>query len=226
MTSITKEDILQILTATDSEIIRFMLETAKYRENNLITFSKNVFIPLTEICRNDCGYCNFKKNPDDPQAIILKTKEEILGDLKYIHAAASNALLNYEDARFNLVRPGIILYGYPGEEKTFEKISLKPIAKLKAKVIFLKEVPEGTSIGYSRSYITTKQTKVANVPIGYADGFRRDFSNGWEVLIKGKKVPIIGKVCMDSFMVDVTDLEDVNIGDEVIIWDNENIKGL
>ena len=155
--------------------------------------------------------------------VAVATAKEILGDLKYIHVAASNALLNYEDARFNLVRPGIILYGYPGEEKTFEKISLKPIAKLKAKVIFLKEVPEGTSIGYSRSYITTKQTKVANVPIGYADGFRRDFSNGWEVLIKGKKVPIIGKVCMDSFMVDVTDIEDVQVGDEVIIWDNENI---
>ena len=155
--------------------------------------------------------------------VAVATAKEILGDLKYIHAAASNALLNYEDARFNLVRPGIILYGYPGEEKTFEKISLKPIAKLKAKVIFLKEVPEGTSIGYSRSYITTKQTKVANVPIGYADGFRRDFSNGWEILIKGKKAPIIGKVCMDSFMVDVTDIEDVQVGDEVIIWDNENI---
>ena len=153
---------------------------------------------------------------------VSKAKE-ILGDLKYIHAAASNALLNYPEARFNLVRPGIILYGYPGEEDTFEKINLKPIAELKAKVIFLKDVPEGTSIGYGRSYITTKETKVANVPIGYADGFRRDFSNGWEVLIRGKKVPIIGKVCMDSFMVDVTDIEDVEVGDEVIIWDNKNI---
>ena len=97
------------------------------------------------------------------------------------------------------------------------------IAVAKAKVIFLKDVPEGTSIGYSRSYITTKDTKVANVPIGYADGFRRDFSNGWEVLIKGKKVPIIGNVCMDSFMVDVTEIDDVQVGDEVIIWDNKNI---
>ena len=82
MTTITKEDILQILAATDSEIINFMAETAKYRENNLITFSKNIFIPLTEICRNDCGYCNFKKDPTDPKAIILKSKEEILLDLK------------------------------------------------------------------------------------------------------------------------------------------------
>ena len=72
--NLTKNDILQILTATDSEIIKYMSETVKYRENNLITYSKNIFIPLTEICKNDCGYCNFKKNPDDPQAIILKTK--------------------------------------------------------------------------------------------------------------------------------------------------------
>ena len=121
------------------------------------------------------------------------------------------------------MRPGIILYGYPAADDTLKKISLKPIAKLKAKITFLKTVNGGTSIGYSRSFTTPRETKVATVPLGYADGFRRDFSNGWEVLIKGKKAPIIGKVCMDSFMVDVTEIEDVIIGDEVIIWDNENI---
>ena len=155
--------------------------------------------------------------------VAVQKAKEILGKIKYIHAAASNALLNYPEARFNLVRPGIILYGYAGEEDTFKRIDLKPIAKLKAKITFLKEVPEGTSIGYGRSYITTRKTKIATVPIGYADGFRRDFSNDWQVLIKGKKAPIIGKVCMDSFMADVTEIDDVQIGEEVIIWDNENI---
>ena len=155
--------------------------------------------------------------------MAVETAKEVLGEIRYIHAAASNALLNYPEARFNLVRPGIILYGYEASENTFEKIDLKPIAKLKARITFLKEVEEGTSIGYGRSYITTKHTKVATVPIGYADGFRRNFSNGWEVLINGQKAPIIGKVCMDSFMADVTNIEDVKIGDEVIIWDNEKI---
>lgn len=153
---------------------------------------------------------------------VEKAKEK-LGNIKYIHAAASNAILNYPESRFNLARPGIILYGYPGEEDTSKKIDLKPITELKAKVVFLKEVPKGTSIGYNRSFITTRKTKVANVPIGYADGFRRDYSNGWKVLIRGKKAPIIGKVCMDSFMIDVTDVEDVQVGDEVVIWDNRNI---
>lgn len=79
---LTKKEILHILNANDMEIISFMSQTMKYRENNLITFSKNIFIPLTEICRNDCGYCNFKKDPTDPTAIILKSKEDILLDLK------------------------------------------------------------------------------------------------------------------------------------------------
>ena len=115
MTSTTKNDILQILNATDSEIIKFMLETAKYRENNLITFSKNIFIPLTEICRNDCGYCNFKKNPDDPHAIILKTKEEILADLKEAEKhGCTEALFTFgEDAdEEEIVRMKLKEYGY------------------------------------------------------------------------------------------------------------------
>lgn len=155
---------------------------------------------------------------------IAVTKAEAkLGKIKYLHTASSNAILNYPETHFNLVRPGIILYGYPGEEDTYQKINLKPIAKLKSTITFLKIVEEGTSIGYGRSYITDKETKVATIPLGYADGFRRTFSNGWRVLINNKLVPIIGKICMDSFMVDVTDIKDVKVGDEVIIWDNQNI---
>ena len=115
MTSLTKEDILQILNANGSDIIKFMGETAEYRENNLITFSKNIFIPLTEICRNDCGYCNFKKNPDDPHAIILKTKEEILADLKEAEKyGCTEALFAFgEDAdEEEIVRMTLKEYGY------------------------------------------------------------------------------------------------------------------
>jgi len=156
--------------------------------------------------------------------IAVKTAKNILGNIKYIHSGASNAILNYPESYFNLVRPGIIMYGYPASDTTLEKIDLRPVAKLKSKITFLKTVPANTSIGYSRSYITTRKTNVATVPIGYADGFRRTFSNGFEVLINGKKAPIIGKVCMDSFMVDVTDIDFSQVGDDVYIWDNDNIK--
>lgn len=154
----------------------------------------------------------------------VKYCKENLTSIRYIHASASNAILNFPEARYNLIRPGIIIYGYESSNGALEKIDLKPVCKLKSKIIMLKTVKEGTSIGYGRSYITKRETKVATVPIGYADGLRRCLSNNWYVYINGKKCPIIGNICMDSFMADVSEVEDVNEGDEVIIWDNQNIK--
>lgn len=121
-----------------------------------------------------------------------------------------------------MVRPGIMLYGYYPDETLKEKINLKPCMKLKSKISFIKEVEEGTSISYGRSYITKQRTTIANVPIGYADGIKRKLGNVGHVVIKNKKVPIVGTICMDSFMIDVTGL-DVKIGDDVYIWDNNNI---
>ena len=115
------------------------------------------------------------------------------------------------------------MYGYPSDVESCKKINLEPIAKLKSKITFLKTVKEGTSIGYNRSFITTRETKVATIPIGYADGVRRILSNKGEVVVQGKKAKIIGKICMDSFMIDVTDFDNVQIGDDVYIWDNEII---
>lgn len=155
------------------------------------------------------------------QAVI--DAQSILGNIKYIHTSASNGLLNYKSNICNLVRPGIILYGYDSFDKIKEKINLKPICKLKSKITFLKTVEEGTSISYSRTYITTKSTKIATIPIGYADGLPRSLSNKGKVIINNQIVPIIGNICMDSLMADVTSLENVNIGDDVYIWDNNLI---
>ena len=155
--------------------------------------------------------------------VAVNTMQEMLGELKYVHCSASNGIVNYPDSYFNLVRAGLIMYGYASAEDTLKKIDIKPVTTLKGRISFLKEVVAGTSVGYGRSFITERESKIATVPMGYADGFRRVYSNGWEVLIRGQKAPIVGKVCMDSFMVDVTDIEGVQAGDEVIIWDNENI---
>lgn len=150
-----------------------------------------------------------------------KIVKEKIDNIKYFHISASNGILNYKQGLYNLVRPGIIMYGYPSFDGV--KINLKPIAKLKSKITFLKEVEEGTSISYSRKFITTRKTKIATVPIGYADGIRRILTNNGEVVINGKKAPICGTVCMDSFMVDVTNIPDVMLDDDVYIWDNNII---
>lgn len=157
------------------------------------------------------------------QLHLFQKAVEKIKDVKYIHVAASNTIINYPEAQYNLVRPGMILYGYESAEGIQEKISLKPVSKLKSKITLLKTVEKGTSISYGRSFMTARESKIATVPIGYADGFRRILSNNGYVVIRGHKVPIVGKVCMDGFMADVTDLDEVEVGDDVWIWDNEHI---
>ena len=134
-------------------------------------------------------------------------------DIKYIHSSASNGLLNYPEDVSNTVRPGIIMYGYESYEGVKDKINIEPIAKLKTKIIHIKEINEGEAIGYSQKFIAKKSMKVATIPIGYADGLRRELSNKGKVIVKDKLVPIIGNICMDSCMIDIEE--------DVYIWDNE-----
>ena len=132
--------------------------------------------------------------------------------------------MNYLSEKTNLVRPGIILYGYYPSDNLKERLTLKPICKLKTKIVFLKEVPENSAISYSKNYVTKNKTKIATIPIGYADGLKRTLSNKGYVVINNKKCKILGNICMDSCMVDVTEINNVKIGDDVYIWDNAIIK--
>ena len=169
---------------------------------------------------NDIDYTN---NQLEIFKNALNITKENFNTIKYIHTSASNGLLNFKEDFTNLTRPGIIMYGYESFDGVKNIINLKPVAKLKSKITFIKEVPKNTSIGYNRSYTTTKTTTIATIPIGYADGLRRELSNKGHVIINNTIVPIIGKVCMDSFMADITNLENVHIGDDVYIWDNDLI---
>lgn len=153
---------------------------------------------------------------------VEKIKKEF-NTIKYIHSQASNGLLNYKDNCTNLVRAGIIMYGYESFPGSKAKIDFKPICKLKTKITYLKEVDKDTAISYSQKFVSKKKMKVATIPIGYADGLRRQLLNIGEVIIKNKKVKILGTICMDSCMIDVTDIKDVKVGDIVYIWDNDLI---
>ena len=128
----------------------------------------------------------------------------------------------------DMVRAGIITYGlYPSEEVHKEKLLLTPALELKSHIIHVKEVPEHTSIGYGRTFITTRPlTKVATVPVGYGDGYPRSLSNKGRVLINGQFAPIIGRICMDQFMVDVTDIDKVSEGDVVTLVGRDGGKML
>ena len=150
------------------------------------------------------------------KALLELEKEGINIPLK--HIANSAAILNSSSMYLDAVRPGIILYGLFPSPKSERTVELKPAAEFKTKIIFLKKVPPGKSIGYGRTYITTKTTKVATLPVGYADGYSRLLSNKAEVLVRGERAPIIGRICMDLCMIDVTHIPKVRVGNEVILW--------
>ncbi|MDD3839293.1 MAG: alanine racemase [Clostridia bacterium] len=136
---------------------------------------------------------------------------------RYLHAANSGAIIGYPEAHFNLVRAGIIMYGYYPSHQVEKRLDLKPVLSWKTKVVHLKTASVGESISYGRTYTTKKPTKIATVRVGYADGYNRLLSNKGYMLVNGAKAPVIGRVCMDQCMLDVTDIDDVQIGDTVTI---------
>jgi alanine racemase len=150
------------------------------------------------------------------KALLELERERINIPLK--HVANSAAILNSSSFHLNAVRPGIIIYGLFPWPETKRTVQLRPAAEFKTKIVFLKEVPAGKSIGYGRTYTTTKPTRIATLPVGYADGYSWLLSNNGEVLVRGERAPIIGKICMDLCMIDVTHIGGVQIGDEVVLW--------
>lgn len=188
-----------------------------------ITNNKNIIIEgiYTHLSSADNDEEYTKKQLEIFDKAISLTKN--INTIKYIHALASSGILNYLSEKTNTIRPGILLYGYYPSIETITKLDLIPVTKLKTKITFLKTVEKNTSISYSRTYITETITKVATIPIGYADGLKRMLSNKGYVVINDKKCKIIGNICMDSCMIDVTNIENVKVGDEVYIWDNKII---
>jgi alanine racemase len=145
---------------------------------------------------------------------------------KLNHMANSGAIGNYPEAHFNMVRVGINLYGSYSDIELKESFPLKQVMKLISWIALVKEFPPGYSLSYGRTYTTKKSQNIACIPIGYADGYPRALSNIGYVLIRDKRCNMVGKVCMDWILVDVTDIEDVSAGDEVILLGNGNTDAI
>ena len=137
--------------------------------------------------------------------------------------ANSAAILQYPETHLDMVRPGIILYGLaPSDEVPMSIIHLKPVMSFKTRVSHVKLLPKGRAISYGGTYITQRRSVIATLPVGYADGFSRLLSSKTQVLIKGQRAPVVGRICMDQCMVDVTDVQgSVSIGDEVVLMGDD-----
>jgi len=137
--------------------------------------------------------------------------------------ANTATVLDLPHMSLDMVRIGILLFGlYPSTEVK-RTIEVKSALKFKSRIIYLKQVPAGRSISYGRTYTTTADTLIATLPVGYADGYSRLLSNSAAVMVKGRKAPVIGRVCMDQTMIDVTHIPGIEVGDEVTLWGEQKI---
>jgi len=137
-----------------------------------------------------------------------------------LHASNSAGTIRFPEAHFDMVRLGLALYGYyPSEAVNYpERVDLRPVLFFKSRVIMSKQVPAGTCLSYGATYCTDQPSVIATIPVGYADGFNRLLSNRGKVLINGIRVPVVGRVCMDYIMADVTAIEGVKEGEEVVLY--------
>ena len=135
------------------------------------------------------------------------------------HCSNSAGIIDLPEANMDAVRPGISIYGiYPSQEVKKESVPLKPVMQLKSHIVYIKELEAGIPVSYGGTFVTEKKTKVATIPVGYGDGYPRSLSGkGW-VLIHGKKAPILGRVCMDQFMVDISEIDEAKELDEVTLF--------
>lgn len=139
------------------------------------------------------------------------------------HIANSAAIIDLPQTHFKAVRPGIILYGYyPSNEIEKEKLDLKPVMSLKTNIVHIKKLPAGEYISYGRKYQTMKESIIATLPVGYADGYTRLLFNKAKVILHNEFAPVIGRICMDQCMIDVTHIQKAKVGDEVILMGESN----
>ena len=176
-----------------------------------------------------CTHFPVSDSPDEGDksftAYQIKLFSDTVGFLKQngiktglIHAANSGALISYPDAHFDMVRPGISLYGYYPDPRMKKIVPFKPVMQMISRLSYIKNVRKGTSISYGRTWYAPGDTRIATIPVGYGDGFNRLLSNRGKVLIKGRTYPIVGRICMDQFMVDLGNSADIALNEEVIIF--------
>ncbi|MGA2411656.1 MAG: alanine racemase [Candidatus Binataceae bacterium] len=175
------------------------------------------------------GACTLLANAADPASPITERQLMVFKDavamldaagfnLHVNHVANSAAMVLREDAHFNLMRPGLAIYGLPPVQAVRDKVELRPVMTFKTRLMQIKRVSEGSGVSYGHTFIAPRDSVIGVMAVGYADGYRRGFQHGGEVLVRGHRAPVVGAVCMDLTMADVTDIPGVGIGDEAILW--------
>jgi alanine racemase len=176
---------------------------------------RGVFTHLATADAGDKDYANWQLH-----LFTAALNQIILADLSldWISAANSAAIIDLAHGHFNMVRPGIMLYGLAPSKEMRRDLNLMPAMQFKTRVVYIKEVPPGTKVGYGSTHTASRTTLLATLPVGYADGYSRHLSNKASVLIGGRRCPVVGRVCMDQIIADLGPGSDTKIGDEAVLF--------
>ncbi len=155
---------------------------------------------------------------------MIQALEKAGMDVGIRHCANSVTTVAYPEKHLDMCRPGVIIYGLSPADALSPSLHFEPVMTLKTVVALVKEIEKGCQVGYSRTYTAPERRKIATVPIGFADGFSRFLSNNARMIVNGEYAPVVGNVCMDQVMIDVTDIPDVKIGDEVVVFGRQGDK--
>ncbi len=213
----------------DTGLSRLGFQVTKEAAKEIAQISKMPHIILEGV------YTHFAKADDKDKTMtenqirnfekMRQMLEQYKVTIPIFHCSNSAAIIDMPKANMNVVRAGISLYGmWPSKEVQKENLNLQPVLSLKSQIVFLKELEKGRSISYGAIYTTEKNQKIATIPVGYGDGYPRSLSNKGYVLIRGKVAPICGRICMDQFMVDVTNIPNVVEGDTVTLVGRDGIE--
>ena len=206
----------------DTGMSRIGFQVNEDTANTILQISKLPNIMIEGIFTHFANADEMDKTPTFAQMDLFKQMCDMLSQRDVIipikHCSNSAGIVDIPEANMNMVRAGIILYGlWPSADVNKRSMDLRPVMSLKSHISYLKELESGRKISYGGTYETTKTQLIATVPVGYGDGYARSLSNNGYVLIRGQKAPICGKVCMDQFMVDVSHIEGVKVGDAVTL---------
>lgn len=218
--SVNKTADVQIQVDTGMNRIGFPLKDA-YEAVEAIARMKNLRIRgiFSHFATSETAGNAFAIKQHNGFKALVKSLESNVMKFSLRHIANTGGMLNYPDPYFNMVRPGISLYGYyPDRRKVVKDIGIKPVMTLRSRVNFIKHVPARSGISYGRLHFTRKATSIASVPVGYGDGYSRLLTNRSKVLINGKLYKTVGAVCMDWVMVDTGNGNAVNVNDEVVLF--------
>ena len=220
--AVAKNKICHIHIKIDTGMSRIGFQVNQDTANVIFEISK---LPNIEVEGIFTHFANADEADKEPTNNQMKLFDEICAMLEekglnipIKHCSNSAAIVDIPKANMNMVRAGIILYGlWPSDEVNKNNMDLQPVMSLKSHISYVKDLEEGRKVSYGGTYITPQMQRIATVPVGYGDGYARSLSNKGYVLVRGQKAPICGRICMDQFMIDVTHIEGVRVGDAVTL---------